>query len=58
MPLPPHPKDQLSSFDFLSGFQEDAEFVTDFNFLGVDFGAALTFKDAFNFDSVCSGAFE
>jgi hypothetical protein len=58
MPLPPHLKDQLSLFDFLSGFQEDAEFVTDFNFLRVDFGAAFTFKDTFGFDSVCLGAFE
>jgi hypothetical protein len=58
MPLPPHLEDQLSLFDFLSGFQEDAEFVTNFNFLGVDFGAAFAFKDTFDFDSVCSGAFE
>jgi hypothetical protein len=58
MPLPPHLEDQLSSFDFLSVFQEDAEFVTDFDFLGVDFGAAFTFEDAFDFDSVCSGSFE
>jgi hypothetical protein len=42
MPLPPHLKDQLSLFDFLSGFQENEEFVTYFNFLGVDFGAAFT----------------
>jgi hypothetical protein len=58
MPLPPHLEDQLSLFDFLSGFQEDAKFVTNFDFLGVDFGAAFTFKDAFDFDSVCLGAFE
>jgi hypothetical protein len=58
MPLPPHLEDQLSLFDFLSGFQEDAEFDTNFNFLGVDFGVAFTFEDAFDFDSVCSGAFE
>jgi hypothetical protein len=58
MPLPPHLEDQLSLFDFLSGFQEDAEFVTGFDFLGVDFGAAFTFEDAFDFDSVCLGAFE
>ena len=45
-------------FDFLSGFQEDAEFVTDFDFLGIDFGAAFTFEDAFDFDSIGSGAFE
>ena len=60
MPSPPHLnlEDKLSLFDFLSGFQEDAEFVTNFNFLGVDFGDAFTFEDAFDFDSVCSGAFE
>jgi hypothetical protein len=58
MPLPPHLEDQLSLFVFLSGFQEDAEIVTNFNFLGVDFGAAFTSDDAFDFDSVCSGAFE
>jgi hypothetical protein len=58
MPLPPHLEDQLSLFDFLSGFEEDAEFVTDFDVLRVNFGAAFTFKDAFDFDSVYSGAFE
>ena len=58
MPLPPHLEDQLSLFDFLSGFQEDAELVTVFDFLGVDFGAAFTFEDAFDFGSVCSRAFE
>jgi hypothetical protein len=43
---------------FLSGFQEDAEFPTNFDFIGMDFGAIFTFKDAFDFDSIDSGAFE
>ncbi len=58
MPLPPHIKDQLALFDFLSGFHEDAEFVANFDFLGIEFAAAFTFEDAFDFDSIGSGAFE
>ena len=58
MPLPPHLKDPLSSFDFLSRFQEDAEFATNFDFIGTEFGADFTFEDAFDFDSIGSGAFE
>jgi hypothetical protein len=58
MPLPTHLKDPLSLFDFLSGFQEDAEFATNFDFIGMDFGADFTFKDAFDFNSIDSGAFE
>ncbi len=45
-------------FDFLSGFQEDVEFATNFDFIGMDFGADFTFEDAFDFDSIDSGAFE
>ncbi len=45
-------------FDVLSGFQEDAEFATNFNFIGTDFGADFTFKDAFDFNSIDSGVFE
>ncbi len=58
MPLPPHLEDLLSSFDDLSGFQEDAEFATNFDFIEMDFGADFTLKDAFDFDSIDSGAFE
>jgi hypothetical protein len=57
--LSPHTsRDPLSLFVFLSGFQEDAECTTNFNFLGMDFGADFTFNDAFNFNSIDSGAFE
>jgi hypothetical protein len=58
MPLPPHLKDPLSLFDVLSGFQEDAEFATNFDFIGTEFGADFMFEDAFDFDSIDSGAFE
>ncbi len=58
MPLPPHLEDPLSSFDVLSGFQEDVEFATNFDFIGMDFGADFTFEDAFDFNSIDSGAFE
>ena len=58
MPLPPHLEDPLSLFDVLSGFQEDAEFATNFNFIGTDCGADFTFKDAFDFNSIDSGVFE
>ena len=58
MPLPPHLEDPLSLFDVLSGFQEDAEFATNFDFIGTEFGADFTFEDAFDFDSIGSGAFE
>jgi hypothetical protein len=58
MPLPPHLEDPLSLFDVLSGFQEDAEFAPNFDFIGTDFGADFTFEDAFDFDSIDSGAFE
>jgi hypothetical protein len=58
MPLPPHLKDPLSLFDVLSGFQEDAEFTTNFDFIGTDFGADFMFEDAFDFDSIDSGVFE
>ncbi len=44
--------------DFLSGFQDDAEFGMSFDFLDVDFGADFTFKDAFDFDCIGSGSFE
>jgi hypothetical protein len=58
MPLPPHPKDLLSLFDVLSGFQEDSEFTPNFDFIGTDFGADFTFEDAFDINSIDSGAFE
>ncbi len=45
-------------FDVLSGFQEDAEFTTNFDFIGTDFGADFMFEDAFDFDSIDSGVFE
>ncbi len=45
-------------FDFLSGFQDDAEFGMSLDFLDVDFGADFTFKDAFDFASIGSGSFE
>ncbi len=45
-------------FDVLSGFQEDAKFATNFDFIGTDFGADFTFKDALDFNSIDSGAFE
>jgi hypothetical protein len=48
MPLPPHLEDPLSLFDVLSRFQEDAEFATNFDFIGMDFGADFTFEDAFD----------
>ncbi len=45
-------------FDVLSGFQEDAEFATSFDFIWTDFGADFTFEGAFDFDSIDSGAFD
>ncbi len=45
-------------FDFLSGFQDNAEFGMSFDFLDVDFGADFTFKDAFDFASIGPGSFE
>ena len=45
-------------FNFLSGFPEDAEFATNFDFLGMDFGAYFTFKNACNSNSINAGAFE
>jgi hypothetical protein len=58
MPLPPLLEDPHSSFNFLSGFQDDAGFGMSFDFLDVDFGADFTFKDAFDFASIGSGSFE
>jgi hypothetical protein len=58
MPLPPLLKDPHSLFNFLSGFQDDAEFGMSFEFLDVDFGADFMFKDAFDFASIGSGSFE
>jgi hypothetical protein len=58
MPLPPHLEDPLSLFDVLSGFQEDAKFAANFDFIGKDFVADFMFGDAFDFDSIDSGAFE
>jgi hypothetical protein len=58
MSLPPLLEDPHSSFDFLSRFQDDAEFGMSFNFLDMDFGADFTFEDAFDFTSIGSGLFE
>ncbi len=58
MPLPPLLEDPHSLYNFLSGFQDDAEFGTAFDFLDVDFGADFTFKNAFDFASIGSGSFE
>jgi hypothetical protein len=58
MSLPPLLKDPHSMFDFLPGFQDDAEFGISFDFLDADFGADFTFKDAFDFASIGYGSFE
>jgi hypothetical protein len=58
MPLLPLLKDPHSLFNFLSGFQDDAEFGMSFDFLDLDFGADFTFEDAFDVASIGSGSFE
>ncbi len=47
-----------NSFDFFSGFQDNAEFVNIVDFLDAGFDADFTYGDAFDFDSISSGSFE
>jgi hypothetical protein len=58
MPLPPLFEDSHSLFNFLFGFQDDAEFGISFHFLDVDFGVDFMSKDTFDFASIRSGSFE
>jgi hypothetical protein len=50
--------DHPNSFDFFTGFQNDAEFVHVVDFLDARFDADFTYGDAFDFDSMSSGSFE
>ena len=51
--------DHPNSFDFFSGFQDDAEFVFVVDFLDAGFDADFTYGgDAFDFGSISSGSFE
>ena len=42
------------SFDFFSGFQDDADFGHTVEFLDADFGVEFTYGDAFDFGSIDS----
>ncbi len=51
--------DHPNSFDFISGFQDDVEYVHVVDFLDAGFGADFTYGDAFEFNSISSsGSFE
>ena len=47
--------DHPNSFDFFSGFQDDAEIVHVVDFLDAGFDADFTYGDAFDFASISSG---
>ena len=46
------------SFDFISGFQDDMDVGHTVEFLDANFGVNFTYGDAFDFESICSWAFE